>query len=44
MGRAYEARLHEIGDGLYAYLQPDGGWGWTTRVWSAAVAYPETSV
>jgi cyclase len=21
--------LHEIGDGLYAYLQPDGGWGWS---------------
>jgi glyoxylase-like metal-dependent hydrolase (beta-lactamase superfamily II) len=21
--------LHELGDGLYAYLQPDGGWGWS---------------
>ncbi len=21
--------LHEVGDGLYAYLQPDGGWGWS---------------
>jgi cyclase len=25
---AYERGLHELGDGLYAYLQPDGGWGW----------------
>jgi cyclase len=21
--------LHELGDGCYAYLQPDGGWGWS---------------
>jgi cyclase len=21
--------LHDIGNGLYAYLQPDGGWGWS---------------
>ena len=21
--------LHEVGDGLYAYLQPDGSWGWS---------------
>ena len=26
---AYTQGLHEIGDGLYAYLQPDGGWGWS---------------
>jgi cyclase len=26
---AYEKGLHELGDGLYAYLQPDGGWGWS---------------
>jgi cyclase len=26
---AYEKGLHEIGDGLHAYLQPDGGWGWS---------------
>ncbi len=26
MGRAYEVGLQEIGDGLYAYLQPDRGW------------------
>jgi cyclase len=25
----YTKGLHEIGDGLYAYLQPDGGWGWS---------------
>jgi glyoxylase-like metal-dependent hydrolase (beta-lactamase superfamily II) len=23
----YSQGLHEIGDGLFAYLQPDGGWG-----------------
>lgn len=27
--RAYTKGLHEVGDGLYAYLQPDGGWGWS---------------
>jgi cyclase len=26
---AYEQGLHELGDGLFAYLQPDGGWGWS---------------
>jgi len=26
---AYERGLHELGDGLFAYLQPDGGWGWS---------------
>ncbi|HSZ06477.1 MAG TPA: MBL fold metallo-hydrolase [Solirubrobacteraceae bacterium] len=26
---SYEQGLHEVGDGLYAYLQPDGGWGWS---------------
>ena len=25
----YSLGLHEIGDGLHAYLQPDGGWGWS---------------
>jgi cyclase len=29
MNIAYERGLHELGDGLYAYLQPDGGWGWS---------------
>jgi len=26
---SYERGLVEVGDGLYAYLQPDGGWGWS---------------
>ena len=26
---SYERGLTEVGDGLYAYLQPDGGWGWS---------------
>jgi glyoxylase-like metal-dependent hydrolase (beta-lactamase superfamily II) len=25
----YRRGLHEVADGLYAYLQPDGGWGWS---------------
>jgi cyclase len=25
----YAEGLQEIGDGFYAYLQPDGGWGWS---------------
>jgi cyclase len=25
----YPKGLQEVGDGLYAYLQPDGGWGWS---------------
>jgi len=25
----FEKGLHEIGNGLYAYLQPDGSWGWS---------------
>lgn len=25
----YERGLHEIGDQLHAYLQPDGSWGWS---------------
>ncbi|HLH65167.1 MAG TPA: MBL fold metallo-hydrolase [Solirubrobacteraceae bacterium] len=29
MGVAYTRGLHELGDGLWAYLQPDGGWGWS---------------
>jgi glyoxylase-like metal-dependent hydrolase (beta-lactamase superfamily II) len=27
--RSFERGLHEVGDGLYAYLQPDGSWGWS---------------
>lgn len=26
---AYRKGLHDIGRGAYAYLQPDGGWGWS---------------
>ena len=26
---SYQAGLQEVGEGLYAYLQPDGGWGWS---------------
>ncbi len=29
MTGTYTRGLHELGDGLYAYLQPDGGWGWS---------------
>ena len=29
MGRPYERGLQEVGEGLYAYLQPDGSWGWS---------------
>src|SRR5450759_579882 len=25
----YAKGMQEVGDGLYAYLQPDGGWGWS---------------
>src|SRR5258705_13853171 len=25
----YSKGLHDLGDGCYAYLQPDGGWGWS---------------
>ncbi len=27
MSRPFVRGLHEVGDDLYAYLQPDGGWG-----------------
>lgn len=26
---SYAKGLHELGDGCFAYLQPDGGWGWS---------------
>lgn len=29
MKLAYTHGLHELGDGLFCYLQPDGGWGWS---------------
>jgi glyoxylase-like metal-dependent hydrolase (beta-lactamase superfamily II) len=25
----YPRGAHEVGDGVWAYLQPDGGWGWS---------------
>ncbi len=27
--RPYTQGLHDLGDGAYAWLQPDGGWGWS---------------
>jgi glyoxylase-like metal-dependent hydrolase (beta-lactamase superfamily II) len=29
MAARYERGLQEVGEGLFAYLQPDGGWGWS---------------
>jgi glyoxylase-like metal-dependent hydrolase (beta-lactamase superfamily II) len=29
MPATYRKGLHELGDGLFAYLQPDGTWGWS---------------
>ena len=26
---AYTRGLHELGDGLWCWLQPDGSWGWS---------------
>jgi hypothetical protein len=26
---SYARGLYELGDGLFAFLQPDGGWGWS---------------
>jgi cyclase len=26
---SYSTGLHELGDGCFAYLQPNGGWGWS---------------
>lgn len=28
-GWAYTKGLHDLGNGCYAYLQPDGSWGWS---------------
>ncbi|MEM9563496.1 MAG: MBL fold metallo-hydrolase [Actinomycetota bacterium] len=28
-GTPYEKGLFEVADGVHAYLQPDGGWGWS---------------
>ena len=29
VGLTYEKGLVEVADGVFAYLQPDGGWGWS---------------
>lgn len=29
MTTSFTHGLHELGDGCFAYLQPDGGWGWS---------------
>src|SRR2546421_3479452 len=29
MSAGYGSGLQEVGDGVYAYLQPDGSWGWS---------------
>ena len=26
---SYEKGLHDLGDGAYAWLAPDGSWGWS---------------
>src|ERR1700748_3235360 len=41
MNIAYTKGLHELGDGLYAYLQPDGGWGWSN---AGLITAPGTSL
>src|ERR1700751_819356 len=41
MNVAYEKGLHELGDGLCAYLQPDGGWGWSN---AGLITAPGTSL
>ena len=28
-GTPYKKGLYEVADGIFAYLQPDGGWGWS---------------
>ena len=38
---AYTKGLHELGDGLFVYLQPDGGWGWSN---AGLVTAEETSL
>ena len=29
MTAPYTNGLHQVADGVHAYLQPDGGWGWS---------------
>ena len=27
--QSFNKGLHDLGNGIYAYLQPDGSWGWS---------------
>ena len=29
MDTNFNKGLHDLGNGIYAYLQPDGSWGWS---------------
>ncbi|HEX6480617.1 MAG TPA: hypothetical protein VF043_17400 [Ktedonobacteraceae bacterium] len=29
--RTYTRGLHDLGDSVYVYLQPDGSWGWSNE-------------
>jgi len=48
MAIPFQKGLVETGFGLYAYLQPDGGWGWSNaglisdggRCWSIRSSMP----
>jgi len=37
----YTKGLHEVADGVWAYLQPDGGWGWSN---AGLIAGDDTSL
>jgi cyclase len=37
----YDKGLAEVGDGVFAYLQPDGGWGWSN---AGLVVAPDRSL
>ena len=41
MAAPYDKGLVEVGDGVFAYLQPDGGWGWSN---AGLVVGPERSL
>ncbi len=40
-GQAYTRGLHDLGNAVYAYLQPDGSWGWSN---SGMIVDGETSL
>jgi cyclase len=45
VGVAYERGVTQIGDGVWAYLQPDGSWGWSNAGLVAGVgASPQRSL